>query len=267
MSKAGTESYAMKIESPFATNSIGLLATAAIRRWMSTLDHKWAFYDPAVDPGSPECSSPRIYVFWHEYLLAPLYLRGHCNVTMLLSRHRDAEYLARIARHMGFGCVRGSTNQGAATALRQLVRQSKQNHLTVTPDGPLGPRREMAPGSVFLASKLGLPLVVFGVGYDRPWRLKTWDRFAISRVGTRSRVIVSPAMAIPPDLDRDGIEHYRLRVEQLLHRLTIEAEAWAEAGTAKREEMPIRHVTVPPLDPTRRRPARSQYVRLESLTY
>ena len=44
----------------------------------------------------------------------------------------------------------------------------------------------------------------------------------------------------PPNLDRDGVEHYRLKVERLLNRLTDEAEAWAEAGTAKIDEVPVR---------------------------
>ena len=43
-------------------------------------------------------------------------------------------------------------------------------------------------------------------------------------------------MIIPPELDRDGIEHYRLKVERMLNRLTHEAEAWAEAGTQKLDE-------------------------------
>jgi lysophospholipid acyltransferase (LPLAT)-like uncharacterized protein len=207
---------------------------------MSTLDHKWALYDPTVDAARPDCLDPKIYLVWHEYLLAPLYLRGHCNITMLLSRHRDAEYLARIAYHMGFACVRGSTNRGAARALRELARRSERTHLTVTPDGPLGPRRGLAAGPIFLASKLGLPLVLLGIGYDRPWRLKTWDRFAIPRVGSRSRTVVSPAILIPADLDRDGIELYRQEIERLMNRLTLEAESWAEAGTTKREEISVR---------------------------
>jgi lysophospholipid acyltransferase (LPLAT)-like uncharacterized protein len=171
---------------------------------------------------------------------------------MLVSRHRDAEFLARIAYHMGVGCVRGSTNQGAATALRHLVRMSRHNHLAVTPDGPRGPRRQMAPGPVFLASVLGLPLVVLGIGYDRPWRLNTWDRFAIPRYGTRARLIMSPPMAIPSDLDRDGIEEYRQQVEQLINRLTLEAEAWAEAGTSKLEEVAVHHEILRVLEPRRR---------------
>ena len=59
-------------------------------------------------------------------------------------------------------------------------------HLTITPDGPRGPRRHMAPGPIYLASKLGLPLVLMGYAYDRPWRLHSWDRFAIPRPGSRA---------------------------------------------------------------------------------
>jgi len=51
---------------------------------------------------------------------------------------------------------------------------------------------------------------------------------------------VSPAMAIPPNLDRDGVEHYRLHVEQMLNRMTQEAESWAEADTPKVDQVPIR---------------------------
>jgi hypothetical protein len=43
-------------------------------------------------------------------------------------------------------------------------------------------------------------------------------------------------VVIPPDLDREGLEHYRLKVERLLNRLTLEAEAWAHAGTPKAGE-------------------------------
>ncbi len=44
-------------------------------------------------------------------------------------------------------------------------------------------------------------------------------------------------MMLPPDLDRAGLEHYRLRAERLLNCLTSEAEAWAVAGTLKAGEV------------------------------
>jgi lysophospholipid acyltransferase (LPLAT)-like uncharacterized protein len=220
----------MKLESPLLNKVGGLLASVGVRHWMSTLDYKVAYYDRAVDPLLPQCQGQKIYIFWHEYILFPLYLRGHCNLAMLLSRHRDAEVLSHVAYHLGFEFVRGSSNRGGVAALRELLRRSRHMHLTITPDGPRGPRRRLAPGAVYLASRLGLPLVLMGFGYDRPWRFNSWDRFALPRLGSRARTVVTPEIFVPSDLDRDGIEHYRQRIEDLLNWLTTEAETWAESG-------------------------------------
>lgn len=205
---------------------------------MGTLDFKVAYYDKTVDPIFPECQGQKIYIFWHEYIAFPISLRGHCNLAMLLSRHRDAEVLSHAAYHLGFDFVRGSTNRGGVTALRELLRRSRHMHLTITPDGPRGPRRHLAPGSIYLASKLQMPLIVMGYGYDRPWRVRrAWDKFAVPRPYTRARAIVSPEITIPPNLDRDGTEYFRQKIETLLNRFTGEAEAWAESG----EYWPCQH--------------------------
>jgi lysophospholipid acyltransferase (LPLAT)-like uncharacterized protein len=240
----------MKLKSPWLTKPIGLLTATAIRHGMGTLDYKAAYYDPAIDPPSPDCRGQKIYIFWHEYILFPLYLRGNCNLAMLISRHGDADVLSRVAYHLGFAFVRGSTRRGGASAVRRLLRETRGMHLTITPDGPRGPRRRMAPGAVYLASKLGLPLVALGWGYDRPWRLGSWDRFAIPRPFSRARAIPSPEIHVPPDLDRRGLEHYRQKIERLLDRLTLEAEAWAESGTRKLGQ---RHVLRQPAHRRRRR--------------
>jgi lysophospholipid acyltransferase (LPLAT)-like uncharacterized protein len=223
----------MKLDHPLLNQLGGLLGAVAARCWMSTLDYKVAFYDPTVDPAQPGCRGQKIHVFWHEYILFPIYLRGHCNLAMLLSRHRDAKILSYAAYHLGFDFVRGSTNRGGVTAIRELLRKSRKMHLTITPDGPRGPRRRLAPGAIFLASRLQLPLVATGYGYDRPWRLGSWDRFAIPRPFSRARAVAGPQIRVPPGLDRSGLEHFRRKVEQLLNRLTDEAEAWAESGTRK----------------------------------
>jgi len=214
----------------------GLLAAQGIRSWMSTLEYRALFYDPAVDP-KQGCDQPRIYVFWHEYILIPLYLRGHCNLAMLLSRHKDADVLTRVAHHMGFQCVRGSSNRGAAAALLELSRLGRNMHLTITPDGPRGPRRKMAIGAVYLASKLGLPIVPMGLGVDRPWRMKSWDKHAVPRPFSQVRGILGPAINIPPNLDRQQLEASRCRVERLLTDLTLEAEDWAASGARREGEV------------------------------
>jgi len=230
----------MKLTHPLAMKTAGLLGATAIRTWMRTLDYQGVFYQPEVDPVHPDYRGQKIYIFWHEYILYPIAMRGHCHLAMLLSQHRDAEVLGYAAHHLGFDTVRGSSRRGGIVALREMLRKSRQMNLTITPDGPRGPRRILAQGPIYLASKLRLPLVLLGLGYDRPWRINSWDRFAVPRPGSRARSIVGPELHLPADLDRDGIEHYRRSVERLLNRLTDEAEAWAESGRRHRLQVPIR---------------------------
>jgi len=226
----------MKIKSPFIINTAGAAVTTFIRRWMETLDIRETFYDRSVETAIADPPHRRIYLFWHEYIMLPLDRRGRNDITMLLSRHRDADILTKIAHRVGFGTVRGSTSDGGAASLRELIQISRTNHLTITPDGPRGPRRKMSMGPVFLASKLQLPIVPLGFGYDRPWRLNSWDRFAIPRPFSRARTIWGPEMRIPKRIDRDGLERYRQEVERMITYLTGAAEAWAESGTKREGE-------------------------------
>jgi len=239
----------MKLDYPWLYKLGGLLGSATIPMWMRTLDCRAVFYDREVDPGWPGCRTPKIYVSWHEYILSPLFLRGHCNIALLLSQHRDAEMLTHAARLMGFDCIRGSTNRGGVAAIRKLLRKGRGMHMAITPDGPRGPRRRLAAGSIYMASKLGLPLVAVGYGYDRPWRARSWDRFAVPRPGSRARCVLSPEIHIPHDLDRHGMEHFRVKVEQVLNRLSHEAETWAASTARMAGELVVRPERVGPLAP------------------
>jgi lysophospholipid acyltransferase (LPLAT)-like uncharacterized protein len=230
----------------------GLTVSTYVRSWMGMLDYQVAYYDHTVDPVFPDFAGPVIVVFWHEYLMAPFYLRGRSNTAILASRHADADWLSEAARHLGFETVRGSTSRGGGAALLELLRKIRKMNLGLTPDGPRGPRRRLEQGPIYLSSKLGVPLVPWGFGYDRPWRLPTWDRFAIPRPFSRARLVVGPRLKIPTELDREGMEYYRVRVERLLTRLTLEAEAWAEAGTRKTNQRPLR-----------REPGAQRYTRID----
>ena len=230
----------MKTLRTILTKLGGLGVATMTRFWMSTLDYRIAYYDPRLDPVHPDFRGPAIFIFWHEYIPFPLYLRGHCNIAMLLSRHHDAEWLSEATRHMGFKTVRGSSNRGGVTALRQLFRHSRRMNLTMTPDGPRGPRRKMALGPVYLSSRLGIPLVLCGYGYDRPWRLRTWDRFAIPRPYSRARMIVGPVFQVSPGLSRGALQQECQRIERALDQVTEACERWAEQGVRWPQQQPLR---------------------------
>ncbi|MDR2441536.1 MAG: lysophospholipid acyltransferase family protein [Planctomycetaceae bacterium] len=222
----------MKITNPIFWKTTGLLATTLIRGWMGLIDFKAAFYDPAVDPAFQSQKQRFILLFWHEYILCPLFIRRHSDVTMLLSRHNDAEIVGQIAKLLGMSCIRGSSFHGGTAVVKQLLRMPKslQNIIAVTPDGPRGPRRKLSIGAIFLASRLQIPIVLLGVGYDHPWRIRSWDRFAIPRPFSRGRFILSQHLSVPANLDRNELELFRQKFETHLTCITEEAENWATSG-------------------------------------
>lgn len=211
-----------------------------VRAWTNTVEFQAQHLDPTSDPVHPEFRGPVIAIFWHEYMLCPMATRGLTNTAILASLHRDADWLTEAARHLGFDSVRGSSRRGGSAALLELLRANNSRNLGITPDGPLGPRRSVALGPIFLASKLGRPIVPIGIGYDRPWRMSTWDRFAIPRLNSRARVIWGERIEVPPDLDRPTLESIRAEVQDRLIQLTLQAENWAATGQRYRQQVRMR---------------------------
>lgn len=226
----------MKINSPLLWKTAGLLGTSFFRNWMGTLDIKAVFYDPSADPAFWSGGRNYILLFWHEHILGPLFIRRNSDVTMLLSQHGDANIIEQFARLLGMRCVRGSSSRGGATAIKRLLGERSRNIIAFTPDGPRGPRRTMAVGPIYLASRTRLPILLAGIGYDRPWRAQSWDRFAIPRPFSRGRIIFSQLLQVPEKIKKDDLEYFRQKFEATLTRLTDEAEDWATSGTPRNEE-------------------------------
>ena len=208
----------------------------ALQRMLSTLKIKMAYYDISVDPARIEYNQHCIFVFWHENISVLVPQWSRCPVTILLSLHRDAEWLNHAANYLGFNIVRGSSTRGGSSAIRQLRHLGTRSSFAITPDGPLGPRRQMALGPVFLASRLGMPIVPVGIGFHKPLRLNTWDRFAIPRPFSRARVVFGPKIEIPKNLKRQPLEDCRQNIERLLVDLSEFAEVWAKSGARMANE-------------------------------
>ena len=217
------------------SNSLGL----TMKQVLLTTDLKTAYYDSSIDPLRPEYFEHCIFVFWHENQAILLPRWTWSPITLLVSQHRDAQWLKQTANFLGFNVVRGSSSRGGSAAIRKLKRQSRFTSFAITPDGPRGPRRKMAMGPIFLASRLQMPLVCAGVGYDRPWRLNTWDRFAIPKPFSRARVVVGPKIYLPKRMDRDQMEDCRRKTQVLMNELNDFADAWASSRARVAQEAPF----------------------------
>jgi lysophospholipid acyltransferase (LPLAT)-like uncharacterized protein len=215
----------MKLRHPLLLKGLGLAGALFIRQWMRTLSVRMDLSACGPHPTDPR-RERFIYVFWHETLLFATTFRAKVHV--LISQHADGELIAQMCRHLRIGVVRGSTTRGGAAGVWNLLAAAKRTHLAITPDGPRGPRRRVQPGAIFLASKSGLPIVPFGVGYAQAWRAPTWDRFAVPYPYSLATCVAAAPIQIPPELSLTDLAHYRTMVENRLAWATEEAERWAQ---------------------------------------
>lgn len=220
----------LRPQRPGALNALGLVGAGLLRLWLGTLHFRYRPLGPDVDPRRPSLGARYIYAMWHETLLLPVQRFARPDISVLISTHADAELIAQICRRLRVGVVRGSTTRGGVEALRGLLQRGRRMHLALTPDGPRGPRRRVQPGVVYLASRLGLPLVPTGFGFERPWRAGSWDRMVLPRPGTRARCVTGDPVPVPADAGRPEIENVRRRLEAAIEAATEQAQRWADTG-------------------------------------
>jgi lysophospholipid acyltransferase (LPLAT)-like uncharacterized protein len=226
----------MKIRSPWLIRRLSWVVARLIRLWIGTLRFRYYHLGPDVSPRQERLTDRYIYAFWHENLLLPAYQYGRPDIWILISQHADGQLIAEATERLGFSTVRGSTTRGGVEAIRQLLKHGQDAALAITPDGPRGPRRQIQPGLIYLAARTGLPIVAAGFGYQRPWRMKSWDRFALPRPWSRAVCVTGVPIAVPADAEREQLEEYRRRVEDELLRYSLMAEQCAENGTQPQQQ-------------------------------
>lgn len=222
----------MKIRNPRLLKAVGWVTARGAIGLVKSLRNETRCLGPWVVPGEVADPNERyIYAIWHEYLMIPTIRFGMPDLAVLISKHADGQLLGSLIQAKGMGMVLGSTNRGGVEAVRQIVNGTAgRRHLAITPDGPRGPRRIIQPGMIYAASRTGMKIVVMGVGVQNPWRVKSWDRFAIPKPCNRAKVIFGEPMSVPPRLRTDDLEPYRLQVQAELDRLTTAAEGWADTN-------------------------------------
>jgi lysophospholipid acyltransferase (LPLAT)-like uncharacterized protein len=167
---------------------------------------------------------PCITVTWHNRLLyfpALLPKKYRVRTYALISPSRDGQYVSDLVSYFGVKSVRGSSSKKGARALREAeeIINNKFN-LSVTPDGPRGPKYKMSQGPIILASKTGRPILPLSVNASKYWEAKSWDKFQIAKPGTKIELVFGNIINIPPDLSAEEIEKWKKVVEDKLLEIT-----------------------------------------------
>lgn len=149
---------------------------------------------------SPESISdePIIFACWHGELLMLPYLYSKYRKTphakVLISSHFDGLLISKTIKYFGLGTIAGSTNRNAARVLIQAITAIKDGYdIGITPDGPKGPRHEVADGIIAMAQKTKAKIVLVEIKPTKFWQLNSWDKFTIPKpFGTLNYYSTSP---------------------------------------------------------------------------
>lgn len=169
-----------------------------------------------------------IYALWHSCLLPLTVAHRDRDIAVLISRHRDGELIARVVERLGYRTARGSSTRGGSAGMKGMIDFAERGHgLAVTPDGPRGPAEVVKPGVVGIASASGAPVFPIAAAAGRCWILASWDRMRIPHPFARVVITAGEPLRVPRDLDPDGIEEWRERIERALRAVTARARAAA----------------------------------------
>jgi lysophospholipid acyltransferase (LPLAT)-like uncharacterized protein len=166
-----------------------------------------------------------IIAFWHQRLLMMPFLPHRGRVGMLISRHRDGEFIARAVRLFGIDSVRGSTTRGGLSALRGMVRFFRDGgNLAITPDGPQGPRHVVQIGVLELARQTGAPILPVTYAASRKKVFSSWDGFILPYPFSKVVYLWGEPIFVPRNIGKEGLEEKRLLLEESLKKITEEAD-------------------------------------------
>lgn len=166
-----------------------------------------------------EARRPFVFVLWHSRILPLLFHHRREEIVLLISRHRDGEYLANLAERWGYRSVRGSTKRGGEVGLLGIVRALQGGAVVaITPDGPRGPAEQVQAGAVAAAQHAGVPLLPIGARPSSAWWLGSWDRMCIPKPFSGVDVVYGPPLEVAPG--KEGLRRGMEAVGQALQRVT-----------------------------------------------
>ena len=172
-----------------------------------------------------------IVAFWHgRLLMMPFGYPGH-SATILISHHRDGEYITRIAERLGFTVVRGSATRGGARAFKRLLQSLRDgSNVVITPDGPKGPRQRAKSGVIELSRLSRMPILPVAFGAWPRTVLKSWDQFLIPHPLARAVYVWGEPIYVPGDADKAAVEKFQSILAERLNALVAEADTRAANG-------------------------------------
>jgi lysophospholipid acyltransferase (LPLAT)-like uncharacterized protein len=163
---------------------------------------------------------------WHRHAIFLFYFfRDLGQRGVMISRSRDGELAAGVARRFGYTPIRGSSSRGGGQALQEMVRFMSDRRVKrlcgTAVDGPRGPARVLKKGMLALAKETGAWFVPTACSGDRVWTFpRAWDRTILPKPFSRVLIDFGRPFRVAPDISDAQLERVRQETEAVLNDLT-----------------------------------------------
>lgn len=143
-----------------------------------------------------------VLLFWHSRLALMAFIFRHfCprdkRAFVMISRHKDGEFIARNIKFFGINAIRGSSSKGANKALKEAFKVLENNdYVVITPDGPRGPKEKIKDGAILIAQKMKTKIRIINYEASSFWRFKSWDELILPKPFSRLVYSLSEAFDV-----------------------------------------------------------------------
>lgn len=157
---------------------------------------------------------------WHQQFFPAIrYFKKYqkYNPSLMISKSKDGEIIAGVAKRTGWHPVRGSSSRGGSEALHGMIDRLKTSRLSGhVVDGPRGPAGIVKSGVIRMAHTTGAMIVPFYTYADKVWYMNSWDKFMIPRPFTKVTLRFGEMIKFDPSENNDDFEKQRLHLENIM---------------------------------------------------
>ncbi len=199
-------------------------------RWTT----RWQVEGLDVSVPLQESGEGFIACIWHSrFLMANAgWTKMSQKPHFLISKSRDGDLVATIAKFFGINVIRGSRrakykdkDKRGAGALREMIDVINNGDCVVmTPDGPRGPRMRMGEGPIRLAKLSGAPIGAYALSVSNNKVFGSWDRFMFPLPFGRGKMIFAGPVYVAKDANSADIEEARLGLEEILNQASQDCD-------------------------------------------
>jgi lysophospholipid acyltransferase (LPLAT)-like uncharacterized protein len=151
-------------------------------------------------------------------------------MVLMASPSRDGEFIAQVARGLGFIVLSGSRRKGGVQTLRQMADWFRRGYSCgLITDGSRGPARVAQKGPLYLARETQGAIIPVAVAARRKLTFDTWDRFELPLPLGRIALLAGEPLRVWPEDRGPALEHKRLELESRLNRLFRRSQSYYPA--------------------------------------